>query len=107
MDKLFTINSKNIKKENDLHISIFDDDSEGFHIFEEENNQLLIGYYFAWIFNYPMIISPDIIWLLIMHSFSTHMDKNAEKLRERFVSFYGKKEIKIHSRSGTVRETKY
>ena len=42
-----------------------------------------------------MTISPDIIWLLIVQGFSYQVAANVEKLRNRFVNFDGKKEIKI------------
>ncbi len=45
----------------------------------------------------PLIISPDMIWLLICQGFSKHIDYNAEDLRNKFVDFQGKKTLKIHT----------
>ena len=46
--------------------------------------------------HYPITLSPDIIWLLIVQSFSRFVNANAEKLRHYFVKFEGKKEININ-----------
>ncbi len=43
----------------------------------------------------PIIISPDIIWLLISQGFARHITNNAEEFRKDFVSFDGKKELKV------------
>jgi hypothetical protein len=43
----------------------------------------------------PVIISPDMIWLLINQSFAIHINQNPEKYRKRFVNFKGKKSISI------------
>merc|ERR1712066_197084 len=43
----------------------------------------------------PLRIKPDTIWITIMQGFATHIDKNAEKFRGKFVNFDGKKDICI------------
>ena len=43
----------------------------------------------------PVTISPDIIWLLIVQGFSNHVNFHAEKLRSKFVNFYGQKELHV------------
>ena len=45
--------------------------------------------------HYPITLSPDIVWLLILQSFSRFVDYNAEELRQDFVKFEGKKKIPI------------
>ena len=45
--------------------------------------------------HYPITLSPDIIWLLIVQGFSRFVYFNAEELRHNFVNFEGKKEINI------------
>ena len=49
----------------------------------------------AYMQHYPLVISPDMIWLLICQGFSNHVNNNAEKLRSKFVNFEGKKPIQI------------
>lgn len=43
----------------------------------------------------PVVISPDMIWLLITQSFAIHLDQNPEKYKELIVDFKDKKTIKI------------
>ena len=43
----------------------------------------------------PLCLSPDDVWTVIIQGFGMHMEKNAEKLREKFVDFDGKKELKV------------
>jgi len=59
------------------------------------NVPLLNGYYTAHTNHYPIRIKPDDIWLLIVQAFSNHVNANSEELREYFVDFDGKKELKV------------
>ena len=45
--------------------------------------------------HYPLGLSPDMIWLCIMQGLSIHVNKNAEKLKSKFVSHEGKVEIVV------------
>ena len=56
---------------------------------------ILNGFYTAHANHYPIRIKPDDIWLLIIQSFSNHINENAEELRDMFVDFSGKKDISI------------
>jgi len=42
-----------------------------------------------------LILSPDIIWLNIVQQLAIHVNQNSEQLRSKFVSFNGKKLIKV------------
>ena len=59
------------------------------------NVPLLEGFYSAHCNHYPIRIKPDDIWLLIVQSFSNHVNANAEKLRHYFVDFEGKKDLGV------------
>ena len=59
------------------------------------NVPILNGFYTAHANHYPIRIKPDDIWLLIIQSFSNHINENAEELRDMFVDFSGKKDISI------------
>jgi len=50
---------------------------------------------FAYDQHRPLIISPDMIWLMICQGFSIHVNLNAEKLRDSIVSHKGKHNIII------------
>ncbi len=45
--------------------------------------------------HYPLVFSPDSIWLCIIQGLSSHINANAEKLRQHFVEFEGKKDLEI------------
>ncbi|MBC8138507.1 MAG: DUF4419 domain-containing protein, partial [Fibrella sp.] len=49
----------------------------------------------AFNFHHPLVLSPDMIWLLIAQGFALHVNANAEAMRHRFVAHEGKKDILI------------
>ena len=52
---------------------------------------------YAYQFHFPIALSPDIIWLLIVQGFSRYVNYNAEELRHYFVNFEGKKELQVQN----------
>lgn len=46
----------------------------------------------AYSFHRHLVLRPDDIWMAILTQFSMYVDKNAEQLRDHFVSHEGKKE---------------
>jgi hypothetical protein len=40
--------------------------------------------------HYPLVLSPDMIWLLILQGLASHVNANAEVLRKKFVAHEGK-----------------
>ena len=59
------------------------------------NVPVLSGFYTAHTNHYPIRITPDDIWLLIVQAFSNHVNANHKELRKYFVNFSGKKELII------------
>jgi len=49
------------------------------------DHPVLTGYYLAFLDHYPVVLSPDILWMLILQGFSHHVKLNYEKLRNKFV----------------------
>lgn len=45
--------------------------------------------------HYPLVLSPDDVWLAIAQGFAHHVNANAEKLRNRFVKHRGQEHIEI------------
>ena len=45
--------------------------------------------------HYPLVISPDNIWMCVVQGFAAHVNANHEKLRHLFVEYEGRKEIKV------------
>jgi Domain of unknown function (DUF4419) len=53
----------------------------------------------------PLVLSPDMIWLLIAQGVSLHVNANAEKLRSQFVNFNGRLMIEI-SRDQFIKDSR-
>ncbi len=46
--------------------------------------------------HYHLVIDPNDVWIAILNILQIYIDKNAEKLRSRFVSHEGQKELKVY-----------
>lgn len=51
--------------------------------------------YTAFQHHYPLVLSPDDVWLCIAQGFANHVNANAESLRKQFVQHEGKEIIRI------------
>jgi len=60
------------------------------------------GMYHAYMDHRPIVLSPDVIWLLISQGFAQHINANAEKMRHHFVSFDGKLTLIVKTTSVTL-----
>lgn len=45
--------------------------------------------------HYPLVLSPDMIWLLILQGFARHVNGHAETLRKKFVAHEGQIELTV------------
>lgn len=54
-------------------------------------NPFVDAVYRSYAQHYPLVLSPDDVWVAIAQGFATHVNENAEALRNRFVSHKGKK----------------
>nr|WP_309695679.1 DUF4419 domain-containing protein [Armatimonas sp.] len=45
--------------------------------------------------HHPLVLSPDMIWLLIAQGFALHVRENAEVLREKLVAHHGKLTLEV------------
>ena len=52
---------------------------------EMTEHPVLTSYYLAFLDHYPIVLSPDILWMLILEGFSYHVRLNHKRLREKFV----------------------
>ena len=50
----------------------------------------------------PIVLSPDMIWLLIAQGFAIHVNEHAEEMRNHFVSHEGKKKLVVR-RDGFIK----
>ena len=89
--KEFLLNKKfNEEVETILHMSL-DEKKELGYIYAN----ILFGFYRAHINHLPLIIKPDDLWLLIIQTFTNHVDENAKELKNLFVNFNGKKQLTV------------
>ena len=78
-----------------LEIFHYNLDTDKQEIFNAGKTSLIQGLIAAYKNHYPITISPDMIWILIMQGFSRFMEKYENLVRERFVNFTGKKDLKL------------
>ena len=66
-------------------------------------HKAILGFLNGYFDHCPIWLSPNVIWQLILNKFSDYVDDNAEKLREKFVNFEGKKDL-ICIRLGNIED---
>ena len=59
------------------------------------DNAFLSAVHRCWSDHYPLVLSPDMIWLCIAQGLSQHINANADKLRSRFVEHEGQKTLEV------------
>jgi hypothetical protein len=69
----------------------YDDDVEA----EEAVHPFVEAVHLAYGGHFPLVLSPDDVWLCIAQGFGIHVNQNAEALRERFVRHQGKAVIRV------------
>ena len=82
-----------IKEPMEVLMSNFNTDENKF--FNSEKKSLIQGLILAYKNHYPIVISPDMIWILILQGYSRFMDKYSELVREKYVNFEGKKTLNV------------
>lgn len=60
------------------------------------DNALISALDLCWNNHYPLILTPDVIWLCIAQGFAKHVNANAEKLRDKLVEHEGKKTLTVN-----------
>ena len=75
-----------------LHYTL---DTKEESIFNHKKSSLIQGLVLAYKNHYPITITPDMIWILVLQGFSRFMEKYENLVRERLVNFQGKKDLKI------------
>lgn len=56
---------------------------------------LLQAIHWAFALHYPLVLTPDAVWLCIAQGFAAHVNENAERLRGKFVRHKGRVPISI------------
>lgn len=91
-----TLSNKKIKIEQHSVPNI----PEGTHLVEGESSSTLMQIVLlAFAKHYPLVLSPEHIWLAILAGVSVHINSedNAEKLRSKFVQFEGKENLIVRA----------
>jgi hypothetical protein len=63
-----------------------------------EDHALLSAVHAAFFGHYPLLLSPDVIWLTLARGFALHVNQNAEALRHRFVRHSGQEKLVVERR---------
>lgn len=71
----------------------------GFH---QSSHPLIEAVHTAFAEHYPLVLSPDDVWLCLAQGFALHVEANAESLRSRFVGHEGKPTLVVR-RDGFVK----
>ena len=87
-----------------LEILHYELDTEQTEFFNLKKRSLIAGLIIAYKNHYPITISPDMIWLLILQGYSKFMEKYSEIVREKYVNFKGQKTLGVE-RLGLFPET--
>lgn len=58
-------------------------------------NKFFAAVHTAYEHHYPLVLTPDAIWMCIAQGFVQHVTLNAEELRHRFVAHKGKEELLV------------
>lgn len=56
---------------------------------------LLYAAHLAWSHHYPLVLSPDTVWVAVLQGLAHHVRNNPEKLRGRFVGHEGRKTLRV------------
>ena len=70
-------------------------DTQKQEIYNFQKKSLIQGLITAYKNHYPITITPDMIWLLILQGFSRFMEKFGNTVRDKFVNFGDKKDLKV------------
>ena len=60
------------------------------------SNAFLAAVHAAFSNHYPLVLTPDVIWICIAQGLSHHINNNPEKLRRHFVSHEGKETLTVY-----------
>lgn len=77
-------------------VSIYDNfESSSKRCWGQSRNSFFDMFWMAFNTHSEIILSPDDVWIAISLAFSQHIQNNAEKLREKFVSHNGKEKLMV------------
>jgi hypothetical protein len=92
--KLNTFNlNPNTNESEAMEVLHFNFDTEETEIYNYKKTSLISGLIHAYKNHYPITVSPDMLWILILQGYSRFMEQYSELVRERYVNFEGQKRL--------------
>ena len=85
-----------LKENEPMEILHYKLDTKESEIFNFGKKSLIQGLVLAYKNHFPITITPDMIWLLILQGYSRFMDKYSDLVREKYVNFSGQKTLYIN-----------
>ena len=101
--ELFSEKKPNLNKNEPKEILYYKLDTNEKEFYNFKKKSLIQGLVNAYRYHYPITVTPDMIWLLVLQGFSRFLDKYHELVRKKFVNFEGKKTIYINRSETSVR----
>lgn len=68
------------------------------------DHPLIDGVRTAYAGHFPLVLTPDAVWLVIANGFAVHIDRNAEQLRPQLVNFDGQMTLSINCKPGLLHQ---
>lgn len=85
----------NLALQNRLKKKLIYGNTQEYYLIPSNNHPVMHAVELAYAQHRPLVLSPDIIWLMICQGFSTHINLNHEKFRSKLVDFQNTKKIEI------------
>ena len=95
---IFTVNKGDnyfSQDEKTLELFFYSLDTKENKFYNAKCKSLIQGLIIAYKNHFPITITPDMIWLLIEQGFCRYVNKYSYELRDKFVNFSGRKELKV------------
>lgn len=98
-DNFFKGENSSWEKEKIFEVLFYSFESGDSRFSPAGDSSVIEGYRMAYLKHFPIVLSPNIFWLMILQGFSRHMEinENSKRLRHKFVDFEGQKKIYIES----------
>ena len=94
--KIFQKLFKKIDNDEPMEILHYKFDTNEKEIYNFDKKSLIQGLVIAYKNHFPITVTPDMIWLLILQGYSRFMDKYSELVRHKYVNFSGQKTLYIN-----------
>ena len=95
LSSIFQRKEKNERKNSPLEALHYNFDTDKKEFWNYGKKSLLEGLMVAYQNHYPITVSPDMFLILFLQGYSRFMEKYAEKFRNQYVNFEGKKSLTV------------